>query len=282
MDKSENVKQNPRKVFWKCGTCSQAMFRLLNQEFGNTKPSEEKASDLLAGGIAQKGFQCGMLWGGALAVGTESFCRYKNKDEAIVAAVLASKYLIHSFQERTGAVNCREITKTNWEKKSELVVFMLKTIVQGFVFSPCFNLIAKWTPEAVQQAGLGLSEKMNVNQPCLSCATEVLKKMGASDEISVMVAGFAGGIGLSGNACGALSAVVWFKMLEWDRKNPTQRPAMLNNPEAKKIFNVFYRQTDSAILCRQISQRQFATIEEHTEYIQNGGCRKLLDALAAI
>ncbi len=60
---------NPRKVFWQRGTCSNAMFHLLNHEFDHIKPMEEKASDTLAGGIAQKGHQCGMLWGAALAAG---------------------------------------------------------------------------------------------------------------------------------------------------------------------------------------------------------------------
>ena len=44
-------------------------------------------------------------------------------------------------------------------------------------------------------------------QEPISCASEVAAKMGASDEEMVMVAGFAGGLGLSGNACGALAVI---------------------------------------------------------------------------
>jgi len=54
MNNSNKVKLNPRKVFWKCGTCSHAMFHLLNHEFDNPKENEENASDLLAGGISPK------------------------------------------------------------------------------------------------------------------------------------------------------------------------------------------------------------------------------------
>ena len=297
MDKPDKIKLNPRKTFWKCGTCSCAMFHLLNHEFDNIKPAEEKASDMLAGGLAMKGYQCGMLWGGALAIGAESFKSIKkadksvdneslhkhyDKDEATAAAVNASKYLIESFRHRAGTVNCRDITKVDWEKKSHFVIFFLKTVAQGFVFSPCFNFIEKWTPEAIQTAKKGLSGKTVHSQPCLSCASEVLRKMGASDEEASTVAGFAGGIGLSGNGCGALSAVIWYKMLEWGKRNPGKTPPMFNNPEIKEILKVFYNQTNSEMLCHKISGRQFSTINEHTEYLQNGGCSTLLEALAAV
>jgi len=282
MNNSNKVKLNPRKVFWKCGACSHAMFHLLNHEFENPKENEEKASDLLAGGIAQKGHQCGMLWGGSLAVGAESFRRYSDKSEAIASAITASQHLVESFTKRTKSVNCRDITRVDWKSKLDLAIYMVKTIMQGFIYSPCFNLIVKWTPEAIQAANQGLSGKPIQNQPCVSCASEVVKKMGASDEEALMVAGFAGGIGLSGNACGALSAVIWYKMLDWGKKNPGKTPVFFNNPDAKIILRAFYIQTDSEMLCNKISGKQFKSIDEHSEYIRSGGCEKLIDALAKI
>lgn len=282
MNNATKVKLNPRKVFWKCGACSHAMFHLLDHEFDNAKENEELASDLLAGGIAQKGYQCGMLWGGALAVGVESFSRYNDHNQAIVAAITASQHLVESFTKRTKAVNCRDITGVDWENKLDFAIYMVKTIMRGFIFSPCFNLIVKWTPEAIQAANRGLSVKPLQNQPCVSCASEVVKKMGASDEEAVMVAGFAGGIGLSGNACGALSAVIWYKMLDWCKKTPNKRPSSLNNPESKKILRTFYIQTDSEMLCNKICGKQFKSIDEHSEYIKNGGCEKLINALSKL
>jgi C_GCAxxG_C_C family probable redox protein len=282
MNNPNKVKLNPRRVFWKCGACSHAMFHLLNHEFDNPKEDEEKASDLLAGGIAQKGYQCGMLWGAALAVGAESYRRYSDKSEAIASAITASQYLVESFAKRTKSVNCRDITRVDWENKFDMAIYMVKTIMQGFIYSPCFNLIVKWTPEAIQAANQGLSEKPVQDQPCMSCASEVVKKMGASEEEAVMVAGFAGGIGLSGNACGALSATIWYKMLNWSKKNPGKTPSYFNNPDAKIILKAFYIQTDSEMLCSRICGKQFTSIDEHTEYIRSGGCGKLIDALAKL
>ena len=44
--------------------------------------------------------------------------------------------------------------------------------------------------------------------------------METTDKESIIVAGLAGGIGLSGNGCGALSAAIFIKSLSWHRKNP--------------------------------------------------------------
>lgn len=274
------IKLNPRKIFWQRGACSNAMFYLLNYEFDNEKLQEEKAADMLAGGIAQKGHQCGLLWGGALGIGNEAFHRCEDKNMAIAAAINASKILADSFHKRARSLNCRDITNVNMESKSGLTLFILKTIACGFVFSPCFNLIVKWTPEAVQAAKKGLSENISYNKPCISCATEVVKKMGGTEEESVMVAGFAGGIGLSGNACGALGAAVWYKMLDWGKKNPGQTQEMFSNQDAKKVLREFYIQTDSEVTCSKICKRNFKTIDEHSEYIKSGGCKNIIEALA--
>jgi len=258
------------------------MFHLLNHEFDNPKEGVEKASDLLAGGIAQKGHQCGMLWGSALAVGAESFRRYSNQSEAIASAITASQYLVGSFVKRTKSVNCRDITGVDWKNKLDLTIYMVKIIMQGFIYSPCFNLIVKWTPEAIQAANKGLSEKTIQSRPGMSCATEVLKKMGASDEEAVIVAGFAGGIGLSGNACGALSALIWYKMLDWGKKHPGKKPSFFNNQDIQRILKAFNIQTNSEMLCNKICGIQFKSIDEHAEYLKSGGCGKLIDSLAEL
>lgn len=275
-------KLNPRKTFLKDGACSHAMFHLLNHEFDNVKPLEEKASDLLAGGIAQKGHQCGMLWGASLAIGTESYRKHQDRNMAIAVAINASKLLVNSFQKRTKAVNCRDISRVNWENKFELALYMLKTFARGFVFSPCFNLIAKWTPEATDAANKGLNEQLNFSPPVVSCSTELIKKMGGSEEESIMVAGLAGGIGLSGHACGALSAAIWYKMLQQSKSEQGKSQTMFNNPDARKILRTFYIQTDSEMLCKNICQRQFKSVDEHSDYIKTGGCSQIINALEKI
>jgi hypothetical protein len=277
----KGIKQDTKKIFKEKGMCSHTFFYILNREFGNLKETEERASDPLAGGIMGKGHQCGMLWGSTLAVGAESFRRHNDRGQAIATAVTATQYLVESFSKTAKAVNCREITGCDMKSIFGMAKYMLKIVRSGLMNSPCFNLAEKWTPEAIQSANDGLShEKTNLPQLPISCASEVAKKMGASDEEMVTVAGFAGGIGLSGNACGALGAAMWMNTLDWCKKYPGKSPPYFNNPNTKKILKAFKEATDSEFLCHKISGQCFKTIDEHTEYIKNGGCDKLMNVLA--
>lgn len=280
MKTSVKPKLNPRKVFWQCGACSHAMFHLLDHAFDNLQPEEEMASNILAGGLARKGQQCGMLWGGALAIGIESFRLHQDNDKAIAQAMLASKRLIESFEKRSGAINCEDITHIDWENKWESNLYMLKTLSRGIIFSPCFNLMAKWAPEAIVAADEGLAEPVSFQKPCMSCATEVLKKMGATEEESITVAGLAGGIGLSGHACGALGAAIWYRTLQLGETEPHKKAELFHNPRAEKILSEFLKFTGSEMSCHDICQRKFSTIDEHSDYIKNRGCAELLEVIA--
>ena len=270
------VREGPndgRKVFRKLGTCSRTFFYLLNREFGHLKELEERASDSLAGGIMQEGHQCGMLWGASLAIGAEAYRKCQSHDQAIAVAVHATQILMKSFKNRENTINCREITHCDFSSK----LSMTKYFISGR-FLHCFNLAQKWAPEAVQSAIQGFSDRENPVEPCLSCATETAKKMGASDEETIMVAGFAGGLGLSGSGCGALAATIWLISLKWCREVP--KKTSMDNPYAKETLERFYQITGSKILCSEITGLHFKTVDEHTQYLKKSGCDYLIDGLA--
>ncbi len=270
----ETHPQDTKKVFWELGTCSRTFCYLLDREFGNEKAAEEQALDPMAGGILRRGHQCGMLWGAAMAAGAEAYRRCDDQDEAIALAVKATQYIMDSFQERTDSANCRDITGTNFFNPFQMLRYML------FRARGCFDLAEKWAPEAIAAAREGLAEAPeDIPRPCLNCAVEVAGKMGAGEEEQVMVAGFAGGMGLSGNACGALGAAIWMNSLAWSREHPKKSPYA--NPKAKNTMKVFQQTTDSEMLCRQITGRDFASSEEHSAFIEQGGCADLIGALAA-
>ena len=54
----------------------------------------------------------------------------------------------------------------------------------------------------------------------------------------------------------------------------------LSNPTFDNILEKFYEVTDYEMECSKICGKQFKTGDEHTEYINNGGCSKLIDVLA--
>lgn len=279
--KKKMVTENPKDVFMKCGTCSQTFAHILNREFGHAEEEAEHAIDPLAGGIVNRGHQCGMLWGATLAVGKEAYHRNPNLEEAIATAVTATQHIVESFVNRTQTVNCREITGYNLNSVMGMVGFMIKTLSKGMKNSLCFNLADDWAPEAIQAGKEGLeTDPIQLKHDPVSCASEVVRRMGGTEEEIAMVSGFAGGLGLSGHACGALSAAIWMKTLRWVRENPGKNPPMFNNKMAKQLIKGFENMTDSKMLCREITEREFESINDYSEFILAGGCERLIEMLS--
>lgn len=277
MDKIKPGPKDTRKIFWQKGACSTALFYLLNREFGTSNTDKEFASAPLAGGLLLEGYQCGMLWGASLAIGTESYRRYKNKSQAREVAILATQLMMESFTKRTNTIHCRDIAHCNFKKKWEFIRLMIKLILQGFVYSHCFNLMVKWVPEAIAAAHQGLSQNpTNNSHESINCASLVAEKMDASEEERVTVAGFAGGLGLSGSGCGALSTVIWLKTLDWCKQHPGKIPPFAKNPITDEIAQTFISATDSEFLCSKISGQCFKTVDNHTEFMKQGGCKSLI------
>lgn len=83
---------------------------------------------------------------------------------------------------------------------------------------------------------------------------------------------------MSGDACGALGTAIWMKtLIEMIRKN--KKPGM-SNPIWDKQLKDFYEATDYEILCNKITGKKFETLDEHTDFIKNGGCHSLIEKLA--
>ncbi len=272
--KSETVKLKAKRTFIKKGTCSRTFFYILNREFGFPVDNEEQAVDPLAGGILQQGYQCGMLWGASMAVGAEAYRRSNSLEKAIPLAIQATQHIMESFVNRTKTIECEEITKTDFNNKWSFAKYMLSG-----KFVHCFKLTGKWAPEAIQAAKVGLSIEPTIQskQP-ISCASEVVKKLGGSEREQAMVAGFAGGLGLSGSGCGALAAAIWKTIFELVKKDKWKYS--LSDPVTEEILNQFYEVTDYKMECREICGQHFTTIDEHTEFIKNGGCKKLIDVMS--
>jgi len=281
MNNSTKNPQDAKEVFRKCGTCSRTFAHLLNRAYSQTKEMEEIALDPLAGGIANQGHQCGMLWGAAMAIGAEAHRREADQGKAIALAVTATQQIVESFVNRTNTVNCKEIIGCDLSNVFGLVKYILKVMAKGMDNSVCFNLADDWAPEAIQAGEEGLSEKpISLKHKPISCASELVRKMGGTNEEMLMVAGFAGGLGLSGEACGALSAAIWMRTLQWCRAHPGKNPSLFNNKIAKKLLTDFRKETNSEMLCHKITDQHFNSIDDHSSYINCGGCKRLLTLLA--
>jgi hypothetical protein len=273
--------EDTKDIFKKCGACSHTFLYILNREFGHPGLPEEYASDPLAGGLMQ-GHQCGMLWGSALATGAESFRRNSDTNKAIVTSVMATQNIMKSFKNRTGSILCRDISGVNLKNKLSIAGMMVKILFQGGLRnSTCFRLADKWAPEAIQSAHAGLGiVPADIPQPCMNCASEVVRKKGGSVEEIVMVSGLAGGMGLSGSACGALGAAIWMDTLAWCRKNPGQSAFEYGKSISAKNMKVFHDVAGKDIFCEKIAGRLFESISDHSDYVKTGGCEKVIHALS--
>ena len=255
-----------RKSFWKYG-CSGALFFTLDQEYGYPKENEERATGSLTGGFMQTGNSCGMIWGASLGAGAEAYRKIQDPDQAAGIAIDTTQRIIQSYIDHHQTPNCREVTGCN----PGSVPGLIKYFLLGKPFA-CVKMGIKWAPEALKAAN---EDPENDHKRCKSCATETVRKMGGSEEEAVIVSGFAGGLGLSGNVCGALAAAIWLKTLRKVRRGES----ISSNPEARSLLSDFKSETKDRLRCDEITGKQFKTTEEHTEFVSSGGCQKLMEVL---
>ena len=115
-------------------------------------------------------------------------------------------------------------------------------------------------------------------EPPVSCAALLARKMGADDMHAAMAAGLAGGIGLSGGACGALGAAIW--LIEMNRTAEGSGKVEFNSPEATEAIDRFVQSTECEFECAKIAGRKFVDVNDHASYLRAGGCAQIIEALA--
>jgi hypothetical protein len=251
---------------------------VVDASFGHPMKVEEKASMPLAGGIANMGYQCGMLWGAALAAGAQAYRLHGPGPQAESEAIVASKKLVGAFRAHTkNEINCLEISDLDMQGEFD-VRKILKFFIKGGPIG-CFRMTARYAPDVRSEIDSVLSEEQiePLASP-VSCATMLAKSMGVSEMHEVMTAGFAGGIGLSGGACGALGAAIWIIGLN----QPVEIDGLsYSGTWVNDTIEKFLESTDFEFECSKIVGRKFEDVADHAEYIRNGGCSKIIDVLAA-
>jgi len=250
---------------------------VVNASFDQPLEFEEHASMPLAGGIEQMGFQCGQLWGAALAAGAQAYRLYGTGPRAETAAVIAAQRLVESFRGSYKGINCSEVTELDW--KNPKATQILRFFLRGGPIR-CFSMTAGYSRAAFGEINASFSDGQPAAfAPPVSCASILAQKMGASDKHAVMAAGFAGGIGLSGGACGALGAAIW--IIEMNRVKEGTGKVEYNSPEATEAIDRFVQSTDVEFECSAIVGRKFENVADHACFLRDGGCSKVIEALAA-
>jgi hypothetical protein len=253
---------------------------VVDRSFDHPLKLEEHASMSLAGGIMGNGYQCGMLWGGALAAGAQAYRLYGSGTRVEVEALIASQRLVESFRVRAKEINCAEITDMEWKKTSQrrMVTQAVKFIAKGGPLG-CFRLAADYAQIAFDEINAALAEKhIEASTFPISCAAMLAKKMGASEMHTVMSAGLAGGIGLSGCACGALGAAIWIIGTNSTQEEMGQ---LFENPRALAALDRYLENADYEFECSKIVGKKFENVADHASYLRDGACANIIEALAA-
>jgi hypothetical protein len=278
LSKAKNEISSIRTVgaFLNGRACSDTLFYVLNRAYDHPSTDEERAAMPLAGGIMMNGYQCGMIWGATFAAGAEAYRRYGAGPQAETRAIMAAQRLVESFAAQNHHTNCLEITEL--DKSSSTMQMIIYFLVKGGSIR-CFHRAGKYAPVAFDEINTALSDKpVEVPPDPVSCAAMLARKMGVSDLHAVMAAGLAGGIGLSGGACGTLGAAIWIKGLNSLKAGAEK----LNFQDANALETIdrFLKCTNYDFECPKIVGRKFESVADHAGYVCNGGCAKVIEVLA--
>ena len=252
--------------------------RVLNQAFDDPMEPEEQAAFPLAGGIMQYGYQCGMMWGAALAAGARAYRLFGPGPQAEARAIMAAQTLVKSFETLNNNINCLEITDID-KSSSGMQMFTYFFIKGGTI--TCMRMATKYAPVAFDNINTVLSaQDIDAPVPPVSCAAMLAKKMGASELHQTMAAGLAGGIGLCGGGCGALGAALWIIQLNSLKEGISKTD--FNNPRSLEAIDKFMKCTDYEFECSEIVRRKFEHVDNHAAYVHDGGCSRIIEALATV
>jgi hypothetical protein len=256
--------------------CPDTLFHVLCRAFDQPMAAEERAAMPLAGGILQHGFQCGMLWGATLAAGARAHRVFGSGSKAETVAIAAAERLVERFRAANDAVNCVDITDIDRSSsKMEMVTYFL---LKGGTIG-CFRMAADYAPMALDEIDAALTQaRDDAPTSPVSCAAMLARRMGASDLHAVMATGFAGGIGLSGGACGALGAAIWIAGLTMLAAGAAK--IGYDEPRLHHVIRRFLACTGNEFECLRITGRKFDAVGDHADFLRDGGCAEVIEALA--
>jgi hypothetical protein len=225
----------------------------------------------------QHGYQCGMIWGAALAAGAQAYQLFGAGPHAEIRAIIAAQKLVESFRTHQNHINCVDLTHI--DHSSSTMEMMKYFILKGGTIS-CLRMAKNYAPDAFREINSALSQEyIETPSPPVSCAAALARKMGVSERQATMAAGLAGGIGLSGEGCGALGTAIW--IIGMNSSKEGNGKVEYKSSKALEAIDRFLKRSDYEFECATIVGRKFENISDHAQYIGEGGCSKIIEALAS-
>jgi len=282
------IRGEAKECWLRCISCSEASFTTHNRCAGIEAPLEEQASHLLSGGMMHQGNACGLLSGAILSAGLQATRRFDDDATRLAATMYAAVRLAEAYPEFSGAVNCREITGQSLITLTEKAHYMREGKARQ-----CGRLFMKWANHADTLIDEVLSEfEMRDPSPSyVNCSTETFKRIASKEEIarsgSTYVAGLAGGVGLKGRSCAALTVgiLVLTQRHYAARRNQRQDSRFMGTlhefgfasfrKRPARLLEEFKREFGSD-LCSEIVGHPFTNPNDHASFIAEGGCHEII------
>ena len=289
------ISRDEAKNWWlRCISCSETSVTLVNRDAGVEAPLFEQALHLFSGGFMHQGQACGHLWGATLSAGLRATESFSGTDVRSAAALDATRRLIAALPEDGWAFTCWQNTGFDFTLLSGRLNYLKSEKPKA-----CGRKALAWASKAnnVIDTAIANFDSEAIAIPCANCAVNCMSKVapvtGLGNRDSSIVAGFAGGLGLTGNVCGALSVGVFALSVRYYRdRNPESRdPKFRAAVQELNLVPFGLRKLPYRLLrdftarfqtksCEDIVGRVFDDIEDHSRFVANGGCQEVVQFVA--
>ena len=250
--------KNAKKLLFSTLNCCETQIIPVLETLGIYETDLLLAVTALAGGISNQGSTCGVVLGGAINFALLHLDEALNQGlKGEIILLYNIKDYIKAFKENFNSTLCRDRTELDFNTIKGKLGLLIPQKVKGCVRQTEFSLQYLLKHEYQTEYDIG-------NCPSeLHCAREVLAKIRKNkgignktlEKISVV---FDGGIGLSGNTCGALIGGLMSLGLKFGRKHTIQ--------DARKIRNMFKAYP------KKFTRQAYKLIREFTAQYQELEC----------
>jgi hypothetical protein len=285
-------KRSINRTMFKHFSCAESTLILFDKASGIEQEDAEQAIDPLNGGVVlELDGGCGIFWGSVMAAGIRAAKRFEKEDDACSAALHASIELMREYISSGASTDCNRILDMDrWNSFSYLSKGKMNV---------CIDIAEKWAPQfddIIDKSFDGY--KLKQGGKCVNCSVDVFKSVASeiglnSSSETPWVAGFAGGIGLQGSTCAAISSAVFaLNLLYFRSRNKSPHSALRSMMQgmgigvgwmkpSKRLVSVFKDKFHSKY-CRELTGKTFKDLYDFIDHIESGKCRNIISGVSQI
>ncbi len=283
-----------------------AFLEVFQDMYGIPNDTVLKAVTGFEGGVVACGATCGIVTGGAIGIALNHADFLKQEGERANKAILEKTgAYVEWFEKRFGSCRCRAQTGIDfYSAYGQLRYFFPGEKVAGCMLK--IRRAARYLYDFRQfcpKSVAGAENSLNLSNHSVHCAVNVLEKIrqktGIGDDLLETVAvSLDGGVGLSGNVCGALAGAVMGinLLLGLDIRNisfaTTVKAFVIGHlnllgrdiPDAREPFAVGrhlitrFRERAGGVQCSSITGRRFNGYEEFQAVMASSDrCAQLIE-----